>query len=141
MERPRSVALIDDDSTQLQLMKAQLTSLGGNVTTFESGDAFLRHRRIGSVWDLIVVSAPRSRCLFGRSVASKYAVWQADYLMPRLNGVETIGQLGGDVLAQTNVYLVSGIDTLRTQEATDGPQTRSSRPHPSAPPGSQGCPR
>jgi hypothetical protein len=94
-------------------MKAQLTSLGGNVTTFESGDAFLRHRRTGFVWDLIVVSAPRSRCLFGRSVASEYAVWQADYLMPRLNGVETIGQLGGDVLAQTNVYLVSGIDALK----------------------------
>lgn len=65
----RSVALIDDDSTQLQLMKAQLTSLGGNVTTFESGDAFLRHRRIGSVWDLVVVSAPRSRCLWT-------ALWQ-----------------------------------------------------------------
>ena len=40
-------------------------------------------------------------------------MWQVDYLMPRLNGVETIGQLGGDVLAQANVCLVSGIDTLK----------------------------
>ena len=113
----RSVALIDDDSTQLQLMKAQLTSLGGNVTTFESGDAFLRHRRIGSVWDLIVVSAPpvadASGQLFGRSPASEYAMWQVDYLMPRLNGVETIGQLGGDMLAQANVCLMTGIGTLK----------------------------
>ena len=53
MTLPPSVAIIDDDVVQLKLYKSQLTSLGANVTTFESGNAFLAHQ--DAMWDLIVV--------------------------------------------------------------------------------------
>ena len=48
-----TVAIIDDDIVQLKLYKSQLTSLGANVTTFESGGVFLEHQ--DAMWDLIVV--------------------------------------------------------------------------------------
>ena len=53
--QPPAIALVDDDAVQLQLLKAQFTKLGANVSTFSSGDEFLRQRRGGSMWDLIVV--------------------------------------------------------------------------------------
>lgn len=93
------VALIDDDMVQLHLYRVQLTQLGAVVSTFTSGTEFLKlkdHGERGNFsWDFIVV----------------------DYMMPGLNGIETIDELGADTLASTKVFLFSGTSLSPKDEA------------------------
>jgi len=85
-----SVALIDDDAGQLNFLKAQFANLGAAVTTFASGLDFLNRgcspQEKVSCWDLVVV----------------------DYVMPVLNGIETIASFTSEMLLHTKVCLLSG---------------------------------
>jgi len=90
LKRPPSVALIDDDICQLTFLKAQFANLGAAVTTFASGSDFLNKghgvHEEEICWDLVVV----------------------DYVMPVLNGIETIAAFTAEMLQNTKVCLLSG---------------------------------
>lgn len=88
-----ALALIEDDYVQRLSMEAQLSRLGAEVTTFSSGEEFLR-KGCSSIeqgftpWDLIIV----------------------DYVMPEMNGIETISSLPSEVTDTSRVCVVSGND-------------------------------
>lgn len=70
-----TIALIDDDVVMLRLMTVQFRKLGGVVSPFSSGSAFIRSGGVSELWDVIVV----------------------DHLMPELNGIQTI-----EAIAESN---------------------------------------
>ena len=87
-----ALALIEDDYVQRLSMEAQLSRLGAEVTTFSSGEEFLRKgcsiEQGFTPWDLIIV----------------------DYVMPEMNGIETISSLPSEVTDSSRVCVVSGND-------------------------------
>merc|ERR1711865_312061 len=85
-----SVAVIDDDQFHLQFLGSHFSDLGAAVTTFSSGEDFLRHvidvEKGVFPWDLVVV----------------------DYLMPVLDGMQTIMNFTSKMLGDTMVCMVTG---------------------------------
>ena len=88
----RSLALIEDDPVQRRLYSAQLSAnIGAQVTTFSSGNEFLEAVALG-----------------GDAWASSFDVIVVDYLMPGLNGLETISLLKGKLNPSCAICLLSG---------------------------------
>ena len=48
-----TIALIDDDVVMLRLMTVQFRKLGGVVSPFSSGSAFIRSGGVSELWDVI----------------------------------------------------------------------------------------
>ena len=95
--RGPSVALIDDDSVQLQLYKAQLSKQGAMVTIFKDGTEFLRQNSgvANAPYDAVVI----------------------DYHMPDLNAMETIERLEEQFRQTCKICVVSG-NTLAKADRT-----------------------
>lgn len=88
----RSLALIEDDPVQRRLYSIQLSAnTGAQVTTFCSGNEFLEAAELG-----------------GDAWASSFDVIVVDYLMPGLNGLETISLLKGKLNPSCVICLLSG---------------------------------
>ena len=85
-----SVAVIDDDYFHLHFLSSQFSNLGASVSTFSSGEDFLRHvidvEKGVCPWDLVVV----------------------DYVMPVLDGIQTIRNFTSEMLRDTKVCMLTG---------------------------------
>lgn len=89
-----TIAIVDDDSVQLSIYKKQFAKMGANVVTFSSGQDFVSQSSSASKFDLIVM----------------------DYVMPGMNGVETISSCGS-LLENTTVCVLSG-NSLEQKDET-----------------------
>ena len=96
---PAAIAFIDDDVVMLKLMSVQFKKLGGKVTTFNGGEAFLDSAAKSKAWDIIVV----------------------DHLMPGMNGIQTMRAIAQNKHKSTLMCMASGeaFPAKEDQEAMD----------------------
>ena len=139
-----TIAIVDDDSVQLSIYKKQFAKMGANVITFSSGEEFARSvglvsrflshlvrlsqhiclsRHISilssflALFHPVCLSISASRvCDSYSSSESKFDLVVMDYVMPGMNGVETITNCES-LLQNTSVCVLSG-NSLEQKDET-----------------------